>query len=74
MINNDTPTPTPSTFANALAFIVESMNDDPERSLSFIAQIDPISLDEFATDNNFTDDEFDAAIAMLRKVRAQIEY
>ena len=54
-----------SYFANALAFIIEGLND--EHTLEQLKSLDEGSFDEFATIYNFTRESFDKAIEGFRK-------
>lgn len=54
-----------SYFANALAFIIESLNE--EHTLELLKSLDEGSFDEFATIYNFTRESFDRAIESFRK-------
>lgn len=61
-------------FANALNFIIATLDDDPEFPLSLAANIDPYSLDEFAEMHDFDAFSYNNAIRTLKKIRAQLDY
>lgn len=56
--------PRGSHFANALAFIVESMNE--EHSMGDIESLDEETMEEFAVIYNFTPESLAKAIEMFR--------
>lgn len=73
--NNQLPenAPAGSHFANALAFIVESLSDDNAESTHDIQAMDIESRMEFAEMYNFTEEAFQKAYTAFRQAYLQEE-